>query len=119
MRVIFKIATNQPQGDACHFCLIFCQFQPVVAYKSVAYRKNVYVKSYSLNAALVLFDKAFHFFFLVSCDLDRNMVAAATQHIFCSIFSRSKETNSLILFRNYRCAASKLAGGILPLTEIC
>ena len=35
-------AKVQPLGVA-YFCLFFCQFQPGVAYKSVAYKKSVYL----------------------------------------------------------------------------
>ena len=34
----FQKAKVQPQG-LCSFRLIFCEFQPGVAYKSVAYKK--------------------------------------------------------------------------------
>ena len=37
----FQIAKVQPRHVA-QFCFIFCQFQPDVAYKSVAYKKRVY-----------------------------------------------------------------------------
>ena len=30
-------------GVMLSICLIFCQFQPGVAYKNAAYKKNVYV----------------------------------------------------------------------------
>ena len=36
-----QIANVQPQGVA-YICLIFCKFQPGVAYKSAAYKKSVY-----------------------------------------------------------------------------
>ena len=36
----FQIAKVAPQGTA-QFLLIFCQFQPGVAYKGVAYKKRV------------------------------------------------------------------------------
>ena len=39
----FQIVKVQPQG-LLSFCLIFCKFQPGVAYKCVAYKKNVYIK---------------------------------------------------------------------------
>ena len=35
----FQIEKVQPQGSASIFCLIFCQFQPGVAYESVTYKK--------------------------------------------------------------------------------
>ena len=36
----FQIKKVQPQG--VRICLMFCQFQPGVAYKIVAYKKSVY-----------------------------------------------------------------------------
>ena len=38
----FQIAKVQPQGVA-YLCLIFCQFKPGVAYRSVAYKNSVKV----------------------------------------------------------------------------
>ena len=38
--LFFGLPKGQPQG-LLSFCLIFCQFQPVVAHKSVAYKKSV------------------------------------------------------------------------------
>ena len=38
----FQIAEVQPRV-LLSICLIFCQFQPCVAYKSVAYKKCVYL----------------------------------------------------------------------------
>ena len=35
----FQTAKVQPRG-VVSFCLFFCQFQPGVAYKSVAYKKK-------------------------------------------------------------------------------
>ena len=40
-----QIAKVQPQSVLHSFCLIFCQFQPGVAYKSVVYKNNVYWKT--------------------------------------------------------------------------
>ena len=39
----FQIAKVQPRGVAQHF-LTFCQFQPGVGYKSVAYKKKLITK---------------------------------------------------------------------------
>ena len=44
----FQIMKVQPQG-VVSFCLIFCQFLPGVAYKSVAYKKKVYILMYSCS----------------------------------------------------------------------
>ena len=38
----FQIAKVQPYGVASLLLYIFCQFQPGVAYKSVAYKKSGY-----------------------------------------------------------------------------
>ena len=38
----FQIAKVQPRMFL-NICLIFCQFQPAVAYKSVTYKKSVYI----------------------------------------------------------------------------
>ena len=40
-----QIAKVQPQSVLHSFCLIFCQFQPGVAYKSVVYKNKVYWKT--------------------------------------------------------------------------
>ena len=37
----FQVAKVQPQGDTKLFLEFFCQFQPDVACKSVAYKKSV------------------------------------------------------------------------------
>ena len=37
----FQIAKVEPQGVPEHLLSFFCQFQPGVAYKSVAYKKSV------------------------------------------------------------------------------
>ena len=36
----FQIVEVQPKGS---ICLIFCQFEPCIAYKNVAYKKSVYL----------------------------------------------------------------------------
>ena len=36
----YQIAKVQPQRVLLSFCVIFCQFQPGVTYKSIAYKKS-------------------------------------------------------------------------------
>ena len=45
-----QIVKVQPQGVAYSIYLIFCQFQPGIAYKSVTYKKSVsmFLKTYEI-----------------------------------------------------------------------
>ena len=50
----FQKAKVQPQGVLFSICLIFCQAQPGVAYKSVTYKKRVYVFMRNLIANVLI-----------------------------------------------------------------
>ena len=43
MKNVNDCQITKVQSQGLSICLIFCQFQPGVAYKSVGYRKSVYI----------------------------------------------------------------------------
>ena len=72
-----QIANVQPQGVAC--CLIFSEFQSVVAYKSVAYKKKVFnttvkMETFFANAYTCLDQKSKLF--------ETNSIASGTKELF-------------------------------------
>ena len=79
----FKMAKVRPRGTAYHLHDFFCQFQPGVAYKSVAYKKSMYMIVLSNGACMA--DHTLVFVIEVCVEI------TFLTRIFCSIFEDARE----------------------------
>ena len=79
----FKMAKVRPRGTAYHLHDFFCQFQLGVAYKSVAYKKSMYMIVLSNGACMA--DHTLVFVIEVCVEI------TFLTRIFCSIFEDARE----------------------------